>query len=142
MPSPRAKTRIRWPSAAPLACASSPHPGFSVFTSGKAVAMTPSRLWHTAGRLKCSLTPIRPGDEVCRSPLLRARTEGPPQSNEEWGAGHLAPPGTEQRATYHLSEAPGDMSSACRINCRRCAHTNPLRPSAAQMKSSPHLQSL
>lgn len=50
----------------------SPQPRFSIFISRKGGRdVTPSRVWHSARWLKCSLTLLRPGDEICRAPLLR-----------------------------------------------------------------------
>lgn len=43
---------------------------FPYLSPGKADVTTPSRLWHSARWLKCSLTPMRPGDEICHTPLL------------------------------------------------------------------------
>lgn len=71
---------------------------------GKADVMTPSRPWHSGKWLKCSLTVIRPGDEICHTPLLCPHGKG----REIWRPGrinthtlaqglandHLAPPAT------------------------------------------------
>lgn len=61
---PEPKSCIRWgPCMAPLHCA-------PYLSSGEGDVMTPSRPWQRATRLKCSLTPIGPGDEMHPTPLL------------------------------------------------------------------------
>lgn len=91
---------IRWASTVVLGHA------FPYLSLGKAYVMTPSRLWHSARWLKCSLTLICPGDEICRTPLLR------PHGNSfeiwrlrwiNWGADHLGPICDKQYAISHLS---------------------------------------